>query len=215
MNKITTVILDLDQTITVDQGSWLQFTKLLGADFNVHLDIFNRFKAGELDYLTAKRELINLWRSADPLNKDSIEKIFNKIELRPGAFEGVQYLKSKYNVCIISGAIDVFVGVMAEKLGVKDHYASTKFLFNSDNILFDFEYTLSRGEEKLDFFENYIKKWGINPDECCAIGDGDSDMPIFEKAALPILFIAEETSEENKNNIKTHLLNWKDISKPL
>jgi len=212
MKKIKAVILDLDQTLTVDQGSWLQFTKLLGADFNVHQDIFNKFKNGQLDYISAKKELIDLWGSVSSLEKQSIEELFCKIELRDGALEAVNYLKSKYSVCIISGAIDIFVEVISKKLGIKDYYASTKFIFNEENILVDFEYKLTRGEEKLEFFTSYISKYGFKPNECCAIGDGDSDIPIFEKVGLPILFIATETTSENKDKIKTHLKNWRGVS---
>ncbi len=215
MKKIKAVILDLDQTLTVDQGSWLQFTKLLGADFNVHQNIFNRFKNGQLNYISAKKELIDLWGSVSSLKKESIKDIFNKIELRDGALEAVNYLKSKYSVCIISGAIDIFVEVISEKLGIKDYYASTKFIFSEENILIDFEYKLSKGEEKLEFFTTYITKYGFKPNECCAIGDGDTDIPIFEKVGLPILFISTETTTENKNKIKTYLKDWKDISSVL
>jgi phosphoserine phosphatase len=215
MKSIKAVILDLDQTLTVDQGSWLELTRLLGADFNIHLDIYNRYKSGELDYITAKKELISLWRSVSILDRKSIIDIFEKIELRDYAEEAIEYLKTKYNICIISGAIDLFVETIASKLEVEDYYASTKFLFDNDDNLVDFKYTLSRGEEKLEFFNDYLLKTGLNPNQCSAIGDGDSDMPIFEKVAYPILFIATETTEENKNKIKNHLYNWKDIEKYL
>ena len=215
MKKITSVILDLDQTLTIDQASWLQFTDLLGADFNIHQNIYNRFRDGQIGYESAKKELIGLWKSSSPLDRESIRDIFNRIELRPGAFDAIQYLRSKYNTCIISGAIDVFVELISEKLGVRDYYASTKFLFSEENILVDFEYKLSRGEEKLIFLKNYLSKYEISSHECCAIGDGDSDMPIFEEVGFPILYIATETTEENKKKIKTHLNSWNDITKVL
>jgi 2-hydroxy-3-keto-5-methylthiopentenyl-1-phosphate phosphatase len=104
-DKYKYIILDLDQTVTVDQGSWLQFTSLLGADFKIHLDIFNRFKAKELSYIDAKKELIDLWKSVNQLDRKSIENVFSKIQLRDGVIEGIEYLKSKYKMCIISGAI--------------------------------------------------------------------------------------------------------------
>lgn len=211
MKKIKAVILDLDQTLTIDQASWLQFTQLLGADVNIHLDIFNQFKQGKIGYLEAKGKLINLWRSVNNLDKDSIQSIFEKIELRPGVVDAISYLKSKYNLCIISGAIDIFVDLIADKLGIIDRYASTKFIFDQYNNLSDFKYQLSRGEEKLEFLYKYCDKYQLNPLECAAIGDGDSDIPIFEKVGLAILFIAEETTLENQKKIKSHLRNWQDI----
>jgi hypothetical protein len=40
-------------------------------------------------------------------------------------------------------------------------------------------------------------------------------MPIFEKVGIPVLFIAFETTEEQKKKIKTHLNYWKDIKEIL
>jgi phosphoserine phosphatase len=216
MNKtveLKYVILDLDQTLTVDQGSWTQFTTLLGADARVHLEIFNEFKTGELTYREAKKNLIDLWKSVSRLDRRSIEEIFEKIELREGALEALEYLKTKYKLCIISGAIDVFVDVVSKKLEIEDRYASTKFIFDQDNVLTDFQYILSRGEEKVKFFNEFCSKYNINPIECCAIGDGESDIPIFEKVGLPILFVAFETTLESKEKVQIHLSDWKDIKK--
>lgn len=42
--NIKHVILDLDQTITIDQGPWLQFTQLLGTNPDIHTDIFNKYR---------------------------------------------------------------------------------------------------------------------------------------------------------------------------
>lgn len=209
--NIKAVILDLDQTITTDTASWLQFTSLLGLDKDIHLKIFNEYKEGELTYTDAKKELIDYWKTSGNINKKEIVKIFNSIKLRQGAIEAIEYIKGRYKVCIISGAIDTFVETIANRLGIKDHYASTRFIYDHDDELIDFDYTLSRGEEKLGFFETYCRINNIKPQECAAIGDGESDMPIFNKVALPILFIAKETTEEQKIKIKAQIKNWKEI----
>lgn len=209
--EIKAVILDLDQTLTTDEASWLQFTELLGADKVKHTEIFEKFKSGELSYPAAKTELISLWRDVNNLDRKSIEQIFAKVEFREGAAEAVAYLKTKYKLCIISGAIDVFVEVAAQKLGIEDKYSTTKFKFDSEDKLVDFDYKLSRGEDKLQFFEDFCRKHNIDPKECAAIGDGDSDMPIFSKVGLPILFLAAETTKEQKKKVKVHLEDWNEI----
>jgi len=209
--EIKAVILDLDQTLTTDEASWLQFTELLGADKAKHTEIFEKFKSGGLSYPAAKTELISLWRSVNNLDRKSIEQIFAKVEFRKGVTEAVAYLKIKYKLCIISGAIDVFVEVAAQKLGIEDKYSTTKFKFDSGDKLVDFDYKLSRGEDKLKFLEEFCEKQGIDPEECAAIGDGDSDMPIFSKVGLPILFLAAETTEEQKKKVKVRLDGWEGI----
>jgi phosphoserine phosphatase len=214
-NEIKVVILDLDQTLTVDMASWLQFTSLLGTDSMIHTNIYNKFKDGEISYTKAKKQLIDLWKCVHKLDKDSIREIFKKIEFREGAFEAVEYLKKKYKLCLISGAIDVFVDVIAEKLGIYDKYASTKFIFNDKNILKDFKYKLSRGEEKVGFLHDFCTKYNINPLNCAAIGDGNSDVPIFNEVGCPILFIAKETTENLKRTFKVQIRRWNEIYKYL
>ncbi len=209
--KIKAVVLDLDQTLTSDTGSWIELTSLLGVDPNLHKKIYNDFKIGSLNYEDAKRKLIDLWKTSGKTKKNDLLAIFDKIELREGAFEAIEYLKSKYQLCIISGAIDIFVETIAKKLGIESLYASTKFIFDYKGELVDFDYLLDRGREKLTFFNDYCNKHNIKPEECAAIGDGESDMPIFERVGLPILFLAAETTDEQKAKIKTQISQWKKI----
>jgi phosphoserine phosphatase len=213
--KIKAIILDLDQTLTIDTASWLQFTSLLGADSKIHTDIYNKFREGKLSYIEAKKELIELWRTVSKLDRESIREKFMKIKLRKGALQAVDYLRHRYELCLISGAIDVFVDIMAEKLEIINRYASTKFIFDASGILVDFHYTLSRGEEKVGFLHNFCDKNNINPINCVAIGDGDSDMPIFNEVGFPILFIAKETTEILKQEIKLQIRSWSEIYKYL
>ncbi len=213
--KIKYVILDLDQTITTDTGSWSQFTSLIGADSSELIELYEDFKSRKLSYEIAKKGVLDCWRKARILDKKYIKDVFDKINLREGAYNGVQYLKSKYHVCIISGAINIFVEVISKKLGIEDFYASTKFKFDENDILIDFDYTLSRGEEKLIFFQDFCRKYNALPENCSAIGDGDSDIPIFKKVAYPILFLADETTEENKKFIKIHISKWNEITRYL
>lgn len=211
--NVKAVILDLDQTLTTDTASWLQFTSLIGADPRVHAQIFAEFKLGKINYPTAKKTLINLWKTTGKTNWADINKVFKQIELRKGAIPAIEYLKRKYVVCIVTGSIDVFAEITAKKLGVKNYYASTKFIFDGNNQLVDFNYKLSRGEDKLEFFDRFCKKSGFKPEECAAIGDGESDMPIFKRVGTPILFLASETTEDQKKKIKLQIKNWKEISK--
>lgn len=212
-NLIKAVILDLDQTITIDQGSWLQFTKLIGADYKIHETIYNQFRSGDISYPEAKSKLINLWKKSNNLEKNDIKNVFEKIELRDGSREAINYLKGKYKLCIISGAIDTFVEVFAERLEISNWYASTKFIFNEKNVLQDFDYKLSRGEDKVGFLNDFCIHQSFHPYECAAIGDGESDMPIFDKVGMPILFIAKETTEDQINKIENHIKNWSEINK--
>lgn len=210
-SKIKAIILDLDQTITTDEASWLQFTRILGADPAVHTQIYERFKLGKLTYPEAKTQLLGLWQMTGKSNRHDIIEAFEKIQLRDGAQEAIEYLKDKYQLCIISGAIDLFVQTIAEKLTINTWYASTRLKFDTNDHLVDFDYKLSRGEDKLQFLDDFCIKHEINPDQCAAIGDGESDMPIFSKVALPILFLAKDTTPQQISVIPTKMKDWSEI----
>jgi phosphoserine phosphatase len=215
VGKIKAIILDLDQTLTTDEASWLQFTELIGADKKAHTKIFEDYKSGELEYIEAKEKLIKLWETTGRTHKDDILEAFKKVRFREGVVDAVKYLSQKYTLCIISGAIDTFVEVASKQLEIEHHYAATKFKYDKSGYLVDFEYKLSRGEEKLEYLKIFCNKTGIKPNVCAAIGDGDSDVPIFGAVGLPILFIAEETSEELRKEFPLHLKNWNEIQKVL
>lgn len=210
-SKIKAIILDLDQTITTDEASWLQFTRILGADPLAHTEIFENFKDSKLTYPEAKAQLLNLWQATGKSNRQDIKMAFNQIRLRDGSVEAIKYLRGKYQLCIISGAIDLFVQTIAEKLAINTWYASTRLQFDTGDNLVDFDYRLSRGEDKLHFLEEYCKKQGIEPIQCAAIGDGESDMPIFSKVGQPILFLAKETTPQQRSVIPTQIKDWSEI----
>lgn len=209
--KIKAVILDLDQTITTDEASWLQFTRILGADPLAHTEIYENFKHSKLTYPEAKAQLLSIWQATGKSNRQDIRMAFNQIRLRDGSIEAIKYLRGKYQLCIISGAIDLFVQTIAEKLAINSWYASTRLKFDTNGNLVDFDYKLSRGEDKLHFLDDYCNKYDISPDQCAAIGDGESDMPIFSKVALPILFLAKETTLQQRSVIPTRIKEWSEI----
>lgn len=213
--KIKAVILDLDQTLTTDKASWIQFTELIGADSSIHIQLYEDFKSGKITYDFAKKELIKLWKETGRTDKQYIKSLFNKIQYRPNVNKYIKYLQSKYRLCLISGAMDVFVEVVSEDLSIKDYYASTKLLFDENDELIDLDYKLSRGEEKLEFLFDFCKRSGLSPKECAAIGDGESDVPIFDEVGLPILFIAKETTNDLMSKYPYQLKDWKEIQQIL
>ena len=92
-----------------------------------------------------------------------------------------------------------------------DRFAATKFIFDDNNVLTDFDYKLSRGEEKVGFLHTFCSKYSFESKECAAIGDGESDMPVFKEVGYPLLFVAVETAEEQKSLVPRHLHSWADV----
>jgi len=178
--KIDTIILDVDGTLS-EEISWLKLTQGLGASPDEHSAIFEQFKKGSLSYPEAKRKLIQLWQDTGNANKDYMEKMFRSWNLKEDAEDTVNYLRGTYRVCLISGAVDLYVQIVAEKLEVADWYANTKLVWNGNGELTDFHYHADQAGKKLEQFEEFIKRYKLKRDKCAVVGDGDSDIVLFRE----------------------------------
>jgi HAD superfamily phosphoserine phosphatase-like hydrolase len=125
LNKeIDTIILDVDGTLS-EEVSWLKITESLGASADEHASLFDKFKRGLISYPEAKARLVKLWQATGNANKGFMDKTYRSWSLREDALETVDYLKQSYRICLISGAIDLYVQIVAEKLSVPDWFANT------------------------------------------------------------------------------------------
>ena len=64
---IKVIVFDVDGTLTNDI-SWYNITQELGADQEMHRQIFQDFKAGLITYPKAKDDLIKIWQSTGNAN---------------------------------------------------------------------------------------------------------------------------------------------------
>jgi HAD superfamily phosphoserine phosphatase-like hydrolase len=178
--EVEAIILDVDGTLS-EEISWLKITQGLGAPPTTHADIFAQFKQGKLSYPQAKEKLIRLWQNTGNANRDFMEKMFRSWDLKKDAPEIVDYLKRAYRLCLISGAVDLYVQIVAEKLGVADWYANTELIWNKKGELIDFNYDADQAGKKLRQFQEFSKHYGIPKEKCAVVGDGDTDIILFRE----------------------------------
>lgn len=179
MENIKAVIFDVDGTLT-NEVSWLNITQGLGADPLEHKRIFDDMRAGVTTYPQAKALLIALWQSTGNANRSFIQEMFDFWTLKHDAEETTEYLKQKYHVCLMSGAVDLYIATVARKLGIKDWYANTELIWDEQGNLIDFNYYVDQAGKKVEHFEQFAKQYGYSKEECIAIGDGDSDLLLFK-----------------------------------
>lgn len=194
MLNIDAIIFDVDGTLS-DEVSWLKITEGLGASPEKHAQIFADFKAGKLSYSEAKRQLISLWQSMGNANKPYMEKMFHSWRLKEDAQDTIDHLKKTYRICLMSGAVDLYVQIVAEKLGIRDWYANTKLVWDEDGNLIDFQYFPDQAQKKLEHLEEYITKYGLDKQKCAVIGDGDSDIALFRELPYGIAVNKESYPE--------------------
>lgn len=193
-SDITTVLLDIDGTL-VDGISWLRITEALGADVDEHKSIFIKMRENKLTYPEAKDLLLKLWRKTDHANKYYFEETFQSWEIKNGVSSLVDYLKTKYSICLISGSVDLYVQTIATKLDIIDWYANTELVWSEQNELIDFIYESDQAKKKVEQLNQYLSRSTETKSSCLIIGDGDSDIGLFEELDNGIIIENEENSD--------------------
>lgn len=178
--KIETIVLDIDGTLS-KEVSWLKITKSLGASVERHTTIFDKFKKGLIEYPEAKARLIGLWQATGNAKKSFMKKEYRSWTLKEDAKETVNYLQRAYRVCLISGAMDLYVQIVAEKLGVVDWYANTELIWDKKGNLIDFNYYPDQAQKKLEQLQDYVAKNELDLNRCAVVGNGDSDVVLFRE----------------------------------
>jgi HAD superfamily phosphoserine phosphatase-like hydrolase len=178
--EIETIIFDVDGALS-EEVSWLKLTHGLGASADEHAQIFARMKANELTYPEAKGLLIKLWQDTGNANKEYMEEMFRSWDLKHDAVDTIDYLKGAYRVCLMSGAVDLYVAVVADRLGIEDWYANTELVWDDQGNLVDFHYHVDQAGRKLEHLREYVEKHGLDIKRCAVVGDGDSDIALFQE----------------------------------
>lgn len=181
MNKIKLVCFDVDGTL-VEGTSWLLLTEGLDCSPQEHLNIFQRAKNKKISFIEGERMLTKMYQDSSKAAKPFIKSLFAKTKPRSEAKNLIFYLKKKgYPVYLISGAIDIYVEAMANKLKTDGFYANSSLEFDKKNILKKIHYRDNQGEVKLEQLKKLTQRLGITLDKVAFIGDSENDIEVFKK----------------------------------
>jgi HAD superfamily phosphoserine phosphatase-like hydrolase len=180
------IIFDLDGTLISDQ-SWIYLSEQIGADVNQHKKIFSDFKSGLTDPATAIKSLIKLWKDTGKLNKYNTISIFKSIKFRKYVEDFVDNARDEYIFAIITGTMDVVAYALGERLVINNIYASSKLVFDGEELI-DIDYTFDEeGNIKFKNFHKFLETNNLKAEDCIMIGDGSNDKKIFDEVGLSIL----------------------------
>lgn len=184
MQKHKAIIFDIDDTLT-NSTSWLELTRILGADSETHSRIYSEFVDNKLSYEEAKSDLVKLWRSTGNANKTKITKAFENIILKKDAKKVVTQLSKKFKICLITGSMDLFANVIAGKLEIEDYFYNTELIFDNDELV-DFNYVADQSNLKLEQSQIFCEKYNLKSEEVIIVGDGGNDQKLFDKYGLSV-----------------------------
>jgi phosphoserine phosphatase len=182
---ITTIIFDVDGTLA-EFLSWMKITEGLAEPENKaaavaeHKRLYQEFKNNQITYKDFKLSILHLWQSTGNAKYDYMRDMFESWELKEDAYETIQALQQYRRLCLISGAVDLYVEVVAEKLGVTDYRANTKLDWDKFGNLTDFHFYPDDSQKKVEQFFEYCKEHDIPWEACAIVGDGESDYGLFQ-----------------------------------
>lgn len=177
---IKAVIFDIDGVLS-ERISWTELTKDLGASVDEHLDIFNQLIDGKITYEDSKSQLLKIWQSTGNTNNETFQEIFASWPLRVEAQGVIDFLRDKGIItCIITGSMDLYAKVVAEKLDIPFYYFNTELVWDDRRNLIDFHYSKDQANKKVEQFQKFRKEWNLIPKECVGVGDGPNDIELFK-----------------------------------
>ena len=176
MNKTKLVSFDLDDTLIYDIHSVL-FPCLVKGNYLEARQIDKKEDQGLIDWIDADYQRAKLLKG---LKVEDLKENFTTI-LKPinHIISTITELKKKHIKCILITAEPVQVAkIAAEHWGFDDCHGS---LYEEINGVFTGRIIEHIGDKgKVMYLNEYCKKYEINPDECIGIGDGSTDIPIFD-----------------------------------
>ena len=186
-NKPNLVVFDLDGTLTPQSSVWEHIHKALGTWDGRGETHLNDWLAGKIEYAEFARVDALEWKGT-PVGE--IRRVVAEISVLPGAKEGVDFLKARGDtVAIVSSGLDVLAGRVADELGVEKHYAN-KLKIDKDGLVTGEVKIMVPAERPGEHLPNGKGKilrdiqdaTSIDLDETIAVGDSDSDIPMFLRA---------------------------------
>ncbi|NIR87483.1 HAD-IB family phosphatase [Candidatus Bathyarchaeota archaeon] len=213
MSKLKLVVFDVDGTLIRAYSSWQHLHERLGT-WDKGRRYAERFRQGTITYEEWARLDASLWKSL-PLQR--VQQIINSIPYADGAREVITTLrKAGFKVVLLSAGLSLATERINREIGVDD--SLTNELIVKDGFL--------TGEVKVNVsFNNkdkalrsILQRFDVKIDECAAVGDDETMIPLFEKVGLRIAFnprskLVEDHADvvirsDDLREVLSHLLKW-------
>ncbi len=174
---------DMDGTLIEIKSSWEFIHEILGTEREAY--IYRRmYERGEIDYKKWAELDVSSWRKKD---FSEVLRRVNSIKLMENSEKSIKMLKdSGFIVGVISSGLNVIADRVCERLGM-DFCKSARLLLKENEVVGLAEDLPP--DEKGSVLEEVARGYGIPLARVAFVGDGDSDLSIFEmELGLKIAF---------------------------
>ena len=191
-NTSLLVVLDVDSTLTRDEGIDLIAQHVSPAVAAEVADITSRAMHGELDFEASLRQRVSALRGV-PL--EAVTAAAAAVTLTDGAQKLVETLVGKgHFVTAVSGGFMEMVEPLATTLGLSAHKANR--LGHENGVLTgELVGPIIDAEAKAQALRDWALEFGVPSTNTVAIGDGGNDVLMLQEAQLGIAFMAKPVAK--------------------
>lgn len=177
------LICDMDKTI-VDAETLDEVAEAVGIGKQV-ASITEQAMRGEIDFDTSLKQRVGLLKGQP---EQAFADMSNACRINPGAEQLLQKARQAgiYTV-LISGGFDTIAQPVAQRLEF-DEVHSNRLEVHNGILTGDVLAPIVDASSKRELLLSIAAKLGIDPVECCAIGDGANDIPMITLAGLGIAY---------------------------
>jgi len=196
MKKLKLAVFDVDGTLLKVVSSWKFFHERLGT-WDKGKQYAEQFFRGGITYEDWARLDASLWRGS---KLAAVRQIVDGIPYTNGARHAVTTLRRNgFKVVLLSAGLSLVTERIEREIEVDDSFANELKVENG----------LLTGEVKVNVsFDNkdtallrMLKRFNLGVDECAAVGDDETMIPLFEKVNLSIAFNPRSRKVEEQANI--------------
>ena len=183
MKRLRLVVFDVDGTLTKVASSWQFLHEKLGT-WDKGRQYAEQFFQGAITYEDWARLDASLWTG---LKLETVQKIVDSLPYTDGAREVITTLRSGgLKVVLISAGLSIVTERIKREIGVDDSLANdlkveNGFLTGHVNV----NVSVHNKDAALG---RMLERFNLRMDECAAVGDDETLIPLFENVSLSIAF---------------------------
>lgn len=182
------IVFDVNKTL-INENSWYQLNMALGVTPEEDAELMRLAEQGRITDAEGQQRLLALYRQRGDVSRRNIMRVLGEHTYLPYARQVVRELGARdFATAIISGAMDVLVESVANDLKIATWRASNRFVFDENDQLIDIVSPRRDDDDKLRQLQELIAERGIALHDCLVIGDGASDVPLFQATGNGVTF---------------------------
>ncbi|KPV61424.1 MAG: Phosphoserine phosphatase [Candidatus Bathyarchaeota archaeon BA1] len=196
MKKLRLVVFDVDGTLIRVESSWQHLHEQLGT-WDRGRKYAEWFFQGLITYEDWARLDASLWRG---LSLERVQRIVNDIPYTDGARDVITTLRRRgLVVVLLSAGLSIVADRIRGEIGVDDSLANelvvkNGFLTGEVKVNVSFR-------NKDEVLRRFLERFSVTLDECAAVGDDETLIPLFKKVGLGIAFNPRKKVVEKRADV--------------